>query len=83
MDPFGLQDLLEKLKMPFKHLHVAGNDANFTLKAFLFLAAQSVKDPGTQLNPDQEEILKKIQAFGQAPIVNGISGRTPDEDFEW
>jgi len=38
-----LRDLLRKLNCPHSRLHCAGNDANFTLKALLLLAAQKLE----------------------------------------
>jgi hypothetical protein len=37
----SLRELLTVLKCPFQHMHIAGNDANFTLRALLML---SIKD---------------------------------------
>ncbi|KAH8641650.1 hypothetical protein IG631_04591 [Alternaria alternata] len=38
-----LRDLLRKLNCPHSRLHCAGDDANFTLKALLLLAAQKLE----------------------------------------
>jgi hypothetical protein len=38
-----LRDLLRELDCPHSRLHCAGNDANFTLKALLLLAAQKLE----------------------------------------
>jgi hypothetical protein len=76
----GLKAVLEGLEIPFRHLHVAGNDANFTLKALLMVAVRGTRDANTKLNEDQEELLAKLQAIGQASIDAELSRETPDSE---
>ena len=42
--PGRLRDLLRDLQCPYRHLHNAGNDAHFTLRALLLLAVRSYSD---------------------------------------
>lgn len=78
---FSLENLLSKLDIPFAYLHIAGNDANFTLKALLMLAVRSAESAGTKLNPEQEKLLTQLRAIGHASIDAELAGRTPDEEL--
>jgi hypothetical protein len=66
--------------MPFQFLHVAGNGAHFTAKALLMLTVQGTRNAGTKLNEDQEEMMTKLQAIGQASINAELSRPTPDNE---
>jgi hypothetical protein len=61
--PCSLKDLLIALDCPFNFLHIAGNDANFTLRALLMLAARGSQGK----NPDesQQALLSALQAIAQ------------------
>jgi len=56
---------------------VAGNDANFALKALLLLAVKSVEN--RDLTLEQKSRLLRIQAVAQVPIEDNTGGKTPDE----
>ncbi|KAG8666811.1 hypothetical protein FPOAC1_011630 [Fusarium poae] len=62
----SLKELLEKLEIPYSHLHIAGNDAHFTLRVLLMIA---VRDAGIYLEeknlPAWITILK---AVAQSPL---------------
>lgn len=72
----SLDGLLESFGIPYQkeYLHVAGNDANFTLKVLLMIAARSVE--GLDLNADQRCTVAKIQAVAQASIQDKLSNPT-------
>jgi len=40
---FTLKGIIETLGIPYYHLHTAGNDANYTMRVFLVLMAQSMR----------------------------------------
>lgn len=68
----SLRDILRKLKCPYNGLHCAGNDANFTLRAMLLLAARACQ----QTHPETSRILAMIATtsvyyFGQPdhPVI--------------
>jgi hypothetical protein len=60
---FRLKDLLAKLGLVVEGCHVAGNDANFTLRALLLLAVEGFRTSDL-LNEPTKEILEKIRAIG-------------------
>lgn len=60
----SLNDLLIELDCPFNLLHVAGNDANFTLRALLMIAVRG--SYGKSLNDSQQAILLAAQAVAQS-----------------
>jgi hypothetical protein len=60
----SLQDLLVTLDCPFKFLHTAGNDANFTLRALLMIAVKDSQD--TSPSESQQVVLSAIQAIAQS-----------------
>lgn len=53
---FSLKTLLRKLHCPFTHLHSAGNDAHFTLRAALLLAILGCEDQEHELLPVLRDI---------------------------
>ncbi|KAI1310614.1 hypothetical protein F5Y03DRAFT_403016 [Xylaria venustula] len=55
----GLRDLLRHIGCPYDCLHYGGNDANFTLKASLFLAMRNYKG----MNPGISDYLRQISTF--------------------
>jgi len=61
----SLRELLIILNCPFQHIHVAGNDANFTLRALLMLA---VRNPDVlNLSEEQLAAISTFQAVAQFP----------------
>ena len=56
----SLRDLLILLECPFKKLHIAGNDANFTLRALLLLAVKWCMNQQRQKNDKILNILRHI-----------------------
>jgi hypothetical protein len=62
-----LQELLILLKGPFGFLHVAGNDATFTLRALLLIATiDSVNQP--DLNHAQRSLLSALDEIAKTPL---------------
>ena len=57
----SLRDLLVKLECPFDKLHCAGNDAHFTLRLLLLLAAASISNHQSQLKIN-------LNSIGHAPL---------------
>lgn len=57
-------------------MHIAGNDANFTLKALLTIAVRSVE--GLSLNVDQRSTITKLQAIAHFSIGDKLLKSTPD-----
>jgi hypothetical protein len=76
----SLDGLLESFGIPYQkeYLHVAGNDANFTLKALLMIVARSVE--GLDLDADQRYTVAKLQAIAQASIEDKLS--TPTVSYQ-
>lgn len=72
----SLDGILQSFGVPFRkeYMHIAGNDANFTLKALLMIAVWSVE--GLKLNPDQISMVAKLKAIAQTPIDDTISNPT-------
>ena len=60
----SLNDLLIEMDCPFNLLHIAGNDANFTLRALLMIAVRG--SHGKSLNDSQQAILSAIRAIAQS-----------------
>jgi hypothetical protein len=60
---FRLKDLPAKLGLVVEGCHVAGNDANFTLRALLLLAVEGYRTSDL-LNEPTKEILETIRAIG-------------------
>lgn len=65
----SLRDLLVLLECPFNKLHIAGNDANFTLRALLLLA---VKWCMNQQRQEDDKILSILQHISTHPIPSYI-----------
>lgn len=59
-----LGDLLGVLGCPFNRLHVAGNDANFTLRALLLLAVKWCVDQ----QQEDDEVLGVLRDISTSPI---------------
>jgi hypothetical protein len=59
-----LKELLIVLDNPFNFLHIAGNDANFTLQALLMIAVRDSQR--TNPNKSQQALLSTIQAIAQS-----------------
>jgi DNA polymerase III epsilon subunit-like protein len=62
---YKLQGILETFGVPYKSLHTAGNDANFTLKALLMLCDRCL-ETGGGANSSQEERLAVLRSIAQA-----------------
>ncbi|KAH7350804.1 hypothetical protein BKA65DRAFT_245128 [Rhexocercosporidium sp. MPI-PUGE-AT-0058] len=60
----SLNDLMIDLDCPFNFLHVAGNDANFTLRALLMIAVKS--SHGESLDDSQQAVLLFARAIAQS-----------------
>lgn len=63
----SLGDLLLSLGCPFNRLHCAGNDANFTLRALLLLAAQGLANQ-QQSEDGESETLVILRQISTSPI---------------
>ncbi|KAH8819950.1 hypothetical protein F5884DRAFT_849235 [Xylogone sp. PMI_703] len=63
-----LKSLLEKLNCPVERCHVAGNDADFTLRALLLLVAEHYSKFEGSLDDISRERLERIEAIGRCPI---------------
>ena len=63
-----LRRLLQNVSCPFAHLHIGGNDAHFTLRALLLLAADSYRGIEGQLDDAARRRLDVIRSIGQAPL---------------
>lgn len=61
----SLRHLLNHFTCPFTRLHCVGNDANFTLRILLALAACPLKNE--PLDSHQEELVKKLKTISYAP----------------
>jgi len=72
----SLENICELLDVSSFNPHVAGNDANFALKALLLLAVKSVEN--RDLTLEQKSRLLRIQAVAQVPIEDNAGGKTPD-----
>ena len=64
-----------ELQCPFQNLHVAGNDAYFTLRVFLLLAIRSFTDE--VIHSRHEEILAALKAITNVPIPSWCSKSHP------
>lgn len=65
----SLRVILRKLGCPYTNLHIAGNDANFALRALLLLTAEICRDDRNELQ-DQAVLarLLKIRGIGYPSI---------------
>jgi hypothetical protein len=63
---FTLKSILESLGIPYKNLHSAGNDANYTMKVFLVLMAQNMR----RMLPESSQwsTLVTVQSIALAPM---------------
>jgi DNA polymerase III alpha subunit (gram-positive type) len=61
----GLRGLLNMLQIKFQHMHVAGNDANFTLRALLLLGIWDSKSEGIEVSVKQEGLVVALRAVAQ------------------
>jgi hypothetical protein len=59
---YSLEDLLKVFLCPFKHLHTAGNDANFTLKALLMIVGKYARSTDLQ----GSKLLSTFQGIAQS-----------------
>ncbi|KAK6345194.1 hypothetical protein TWF718_007120 [Orbilia javanica] len=62
----ALHRLLTLFGIPFRNLHCAGNDANFTLRLLLLLAIHPLENKC--LSACQEEMLTKLRQISHAPL---------------
>lgn len=60
----SLKELLIALDCPFNFLHIAGNDANYTLRVLLMIAVRD--SDGTNPDEPQQALLLFIQAIAQS-----------------
>jgi hypothetical protein len=63
-----LRRLLQRVGCPFAHLHIGGNDPNFTLRALLLLAADSYRLHEGLLDDAARRRLDVIRSIGQTPL---------------
>ena len=70
-----LSSILSELQCPFQNLHVAGNDAYFTLRVFLLLAIRSYTDE--VVDSRHQEILAALKAITNVPIPSWGSKSHP------
>ena len=63
--------ILDMLGIPNRYLHVAGNDAHFTLKVLLMLAAQTLRNP--HIDSHVESYLDLLQSIAQSSIEAELS----------
>jgi DNA polymerase III alpha subunit (gram-positive type) len=61
----GLRALLNTLRIPFQHIHVAGNDANFTLRALLLIGVRDLESGGVQAEEEREVLVAALQAVAR------------------
>ncbi len=73
----ALADLLQTLGCPCHNVHVAGNDANFTLRALLLLGLKT-QDGATDLNYVQVKTLRILENIARQPLPN-ISERLAEK----
>ncbi|KAF8854249.1 hypothetical protein BDZ45DRAFT_759460 [Acephala macrosclerotiorum] len=74
-----LSDLLQKFRMEFRGLHIAGNDANFTMRAFMLLMNQNAARAPVTEPAVRESILlldkiarAKLPPVGQLPHLGPV-----------
>ncbi|KAK6496756.1 hypothetical protein TWF481_001744 [Arthrobotrys musiformis] len=65
---YSLRRVLTFFNCPFKQLHCAGNDANYTLRILLLLAVYYTLKNGSVVTDEQEEIVKKLKKAAYAPL---------------
>lgn len=68
-----LSSILSELQCPFQNLHVAGNDAYFTLRAILLLVIRSYTDE--MVHSRQQKILTALEAITNVPLPSWDSNR--------
>ncbi|EKD15012.1 QDE-2-interacting protein [Drepanopeziza brunnea f. sp. 'multigermtubi' MB_m1] len=67
----ALSDVLERLYIPYANLHVAGNDANFTLKAMLLLSLHDIarrRAMGPSIDPSGNMASVREIAWGLSKV---------------
>lgn len=64
--PHTLSSILSELGCPFQNLHVAGNDAYFTLRVFLLLAIRSYTNE--VVDSRHQKVLAALKAITNVPI---------------
>ncbi|ODA83955.1 hypothetical protein RJ55_02472 [Drechmeria coniospora] len=65
-----LNYILNELGVAYRNLHCGGNDANYTLKAFLMLAVKDFKTTSTNPRWRVERLFNRMQAIAQVPYWN-------------
>lgn len=73
----SLSTVLSELQCSFQNLHVAGNDAYFTLRVFLLLAIRSY--PDEVVDSRHQEILTALKATTNVLIPSCGSGSHPSQ----
>jgi len=77
-----LRDVLAQLGCHFEGFHSAGNDANFTLRALLLLAAEHYAGL-ENLDACTQQRLKRIKSIGHSPVpCPSQASRRQDEPIE-
>jgi hypothetical protein len=78
---YKLETLLNKMKVPYKHLHNGGNDAHFTLKVLLSLAVRDC--PKSRYYPPEIQARKKfIHAIVKMPLPPTIRDHVEPTPFD-
>ena len=65
--PITFSSVLSELQCPFQNLHIAGNDAYFTLRVLLLLATRDY--PDEEVDSNHQEILSALKALTNVSIV--------------
>lgn len=60
-----------QLKIPFRNLHVAANDAHFTLRAILMIAFRTNCELRKELTSDENAILSKMKDISPVSLPPG------------
>jgi DNA polymerase III alpha subunit (gram-positive type) len=78
MRRISLRALLNTLQIPFQHIHVAGNDANFTLRALLLLGVRDLESDGVQAEEEREALVAALRAVAKCKrprsVIEDASG---------
>lgn len=78
----SLEELLTNLRCPFKYLHIAGNDANFTLRAMFMLVVKDSQHD-IALNSLQQALLSILQAIAESTMLNSAIWLDKPDEENW
>ncbi|KAH8670365.1 hypothetical protein BGZ60DRAFT_538068 [Tricladium varicosporioides] len=78
----SLEELVTTLSCPFKYLHIAGNDANFTLRAMLLLVVKDSQHDAA-LNGLSQTQLSVLQAIAQSTTLNSATWLDKPDEENW